>query len=219
MESLHKLGETVKAHPVLFTCIGAAIAIYFLWPAGTSGSNQSAITAQESAAIAAASQANAAITGANLASQTQIALSHDQLSSVGIQAATAQAINGQNTAAASYVAGLQADVATQTLQTQLAGYQLSSTTAISLGQQALTSQASAQEFISSLEHAGLNTPGFATAGGNYGATDTQSTAVAGNVATHANDLAANVAGWAINGGGAFLASPWQPAPGVFPGQG
>lgn len=165
--------DIVKQHKVLFGVIAGAILLYFLWPSSNSGSGSSSITAQEETAIATASQANAAITQAQIQSQTTLGVASDQLQAYGIGAATAQSINATNNAAKTQQTQIAADVQDAQTAAALQALQTTDSTNISLAKLTNDSQNSAQAFISDLEHAGLNTPDYKTTGGTFGATDTQ----------------------------------------------
>ena len=107
METWHEFTGQVKSHPYLFGGVAVAVLVFIFWPSGTK-SGGSSLSATEAAAIANTAQANAALTASQNQMETAIQLSHDQVTTAGIQAATAQAINGQNTAAAVQLATLQA---------------------------------------------------------------------------------------------------------------
>jgi hypothetical protein len=169
---MEKLVATVKEHPYLIGGIALVVAIYFLWPSSSSSSSSSA-NATEAAAIAAASQANAQLQATAYQSQDTIALSHDQLSAVGIQAATAQAVDANDNATKAGIAALADNVA----QAQIAAATTLGTTqyadALNLGSQevnaqvamnanttntVLKSQDSAQALIAKLITMGLPAP-------------------------------------------------------------
>lgn len=162
MTDFHKLSETVKSHPLLFIGVGAVVAVYFLWPHGTAAStNTGASTAAvEAAAIAQAAQANTALT-----------VAADQVQSVGLQTAAAQAINGQNTAAQVQMAQIAGNVATAGQQAALSATKVQSAAQLAAVQSNLTAQ-TAQEgaalqtgLLSSI----LNNPTYAPQFGFNGA--------------------------------------------------
>lgn len=163
MEELKKLWETVKAHPLLFTSIAAVIVIYIFWPSGTQATNTSNGLSAEEAAIAAASQANA-----------QLTLAEDQVQIAGMGYQAAVTTNAATNARDVSIASLEAGVATLNSNNQLTAFENQNATHLSgmkdLEQATIQSQNSAQDFVTTLEKAGLQSPQIQTAGANIAGT-------------------------------------------------
>lgn len=98
-----KFKAQVEKHPYIFGGVAlVVVALIFFGgkSGGSSSGGTSAISAAESQAIADSAQANA-----------QLQLSHDQVQVAGLNDATQQAINAQNTAAAVNINGQNTDAA------------------------------------------------------------------------------------------------------------
>lgn len=171
-----KFKAQLEAHPYLFG--GVAIAVLFFIFYGGFGSSggtggTSAISAAEAQAIADSAQANAQLQLSSDQMNTAIQTSHDQVLMNGQDVAAAQAINESNNAAAVQAAQIAASANQYNDDTsvKLAGIQ--SAAQHDLENSILSSQNSAQDWITKLE----------TSVKNYQLPNTISTAGFGGVFT------------------------------------
>ena len=172
MVSFEHVKAEFTAHPYLFGGIAAVVALYFLWPHGSApaSNNASSLSAQEVAAISAASQSNA-----------QLAMGQDQVQIAGLQTTSSVTIDAQDNAARTNIAGLVAGIENGKTSAALA-LGLNQTAAdVTLGTTSIAaqtaehhdylgalyaSQVSAQAFMSDLEKAHLAAPTLNVLGAN-----------------------------------------------------
>lgn len=148
-----KFVRQLEAHPYIFGGVALGVVILIFWggSGGSSGSSTSAISAAESQAIADSAQANASLQLSN--DQVQMNAQNDNAAVTinGQNTSTAQAINDANTAATVQAAQIAASANSYNDDTavKLAGVQAGSQG--DLEQAILSSQNSAQDWITNLE--------------------------------------------------------------------
>lgn len=117
---MEKLVNFVKSHPVLTALVAVGVLLLFFWPSGAAqssgGTTDSAAAAN---AVAASQNANA-----------QLQLSADQVRAIGLQAASAEAINANDNAAAVSIATIEAQANKDTLAAALATTQATTQAAL-----------------------------------------------------------------------------------------
>lgn len=99
-----KFKAQFSAHPYLFGGVAIAILLWIFWPRSSGGTSDAAV---QSAAIAQTAQANASLMLAHEDTQKSISLAQEITKQYGIQASSAEAINAQNIAGITTLAGIE----------------------------------------------------------------------------------------------------------------